>query len=55
VRILTKNGIKIAYKKKVTCIKNQKGDDLCPMEKLSQRMKPDKLISFLLDLRRKRM
>lgn len=38
---LTKNKVKIDYKNLTSCIKNRKGDDICPMEKMSRKM-PEK-------------
>jgi hypothetical protein len=46
-KILKKNKIKVSFDKKVKCIMNQKGDDLCPMEKLSQK-EGAKIIGILL-------
>ena len=43
-----KNRIKIEFKKEVKNIMNQKGDDLCPMEKLSRKM-GKKIIEHLLN------
>ncbi len=37
-KILTEKNIKIAYGQEVACIRNGKGNDLCPMEKLSRKM-----------------
>lgn len=47
-KYLEKNKIKIEFKKKIKNIMNRKGDDLCPMEKLSRKM-GDKLIKHLLN------
>jgi len=47
-KYLKKNKIKVEFKKEVKNIMNQKGDDLCPMEKLSRKM-GDKLIKYLLN------
>ncbi|PIU78770.1 MAG: hypothetical protein COZ28_01810 [Candidatus Moranbacteria bacterium CG_4_10_14_3_um_filter_44_15] len=47
-RILAKNEIKLVFQKEVKSIMNRKGDDLCPMEKLSRKMKPVELIKLLL-------
>ncbi|MFA5926418.1 MAG: DUF1893 domain-containing protein [Parcubacteria group bacterium] len=46
-RILRKNNIRVDYKREVDNIRNQKGDDLCPMEKMSLE-KGDKIIKILL-------
>jgi len=54
-RILAKTKIKVVYKREVKSIMDRKGSDLCPMEKLSRKMKPAELIKFLLDLRRKKV
>ena len=35
---LAKNKVKIDYKNLASCIKNRKGNDLCPMEKMSRKM-----------------
>lgn len=37
-KYLKKSKIKIEFKKEVKNIMNQKGDDFCPMEKLSRKM-----------------
>lgn len=37
-KYLKKSKIKIGFKKEVKNIMNQKGDDFCPMEKLSRKM-----------------
>jgi len=47
-RILAKNEIKLVFQKEVRNIMNRRGDDLCPMEKLSRKMKPVELIKLLL-------
>lgn len=60
-KIFAKSKIKVAYEREVKNVMNQRGNDLCPMEKLSRKMKPKELIKFLLrgkkecrlDLRRK--
>jgi hypothetical protein len=45
--ILQKNKIKTEYKREVENIMNQKGDDLCPMEKMSL-AEGNKIIDILL-------
>lgn len=47
-KILAGNEIKLIFKKEVRNIMNRKGDDLCPMEKLSRKMKPVELIKLFL-------
>jgi len=47
-KYLKKNKIKIEFKKEVKNIMNRKGDDLCPMEKLSQKM-GEKITKHLLN------
>lgn len=47
MKYLKKSKIKIEFKKEVKNIMNQKGDDLCPMEKLSRKM-GKKIIGHLL-------
>lgn len=37
--LLKENGIQVEYSKKVPMILNRRGDDLCPMEKLSSKSK----------------
>jgi hypothetical protein len=48
-KYLKKNKIKAEFKKEVKNIMNQKGDDLCPMEKLSRKM-GKKIIGRLLQV-----
>ncbi|MDD5489828.1 MAG: DUF1893 domain-containing protein [Candidatus Moranbacteria bacterium] len=45
---LVKNKVKIGYKNLVECIMNRNGDDLCPMEKMSQKMPEKEFIGKLL-------
>jgi hypothetical protein len=40
-KYLKKSKIKIEFQKEVKNIMNQKGDDLCPMEKMSRKMGPN--------------
>jgi hypothetical protein len=47
-KYLKKNKIKVEFKKEVRNIMNRKGNDLCPMEKLSRKM-GDKIIKYLLN------
>lgn len=47
-KYLKKNKINVEYKKEVKNIMNQRGDDLCPMEKLSRKM-GKKIIKRLLN------
>lgn len=35
---LSKNNVKIVYKNFVNCIKNRKGNDICPMEKMARKI-----------------
>ncbi len=45
---LMKNEVKIGYKNLAECIKNRKGDDLCPMEKISRKMTEKEFIKKIL-------
>ncbi|KKT32759.1 MAG: hypothetical protein UX02_C0006G0027 [Candidatus Moranbacteria bacterium GW2011_GWC1_45_18] len=46
---LEKHNVKIDYKNLVSCIKNRKGDDLCPMEKMSRKMTKKEFIEKKLE------
>lgn len=46
-KYLEKNKIKVIFEKEVRCIMNRKGDDLCPMEKLSRKKGVD-LVKLLI-------
>jgi len=46
---LIKNKVKIGYIRLVSCIMNRKGNDLCPMEKLSQKMTKKDFLAKILE------
>jgi hypothetical protein len=48
-RILSKNKIKIAFGREVKNIMNRRGDDLCPMEKLSGKLGEKEFVKFILE------
>lgn len=47
-RYLAKNKIKVSYKRETECIMNRRGDDVCPMEKMSRKMPEKEFIARML-------